>query len=283
MLKLDETSCNYCMALNEIQKSEIKQLILRTMDDKIDTYTERNDMNKPFYFALFSKKSVYIASILQSTYTSFGSKWETIAEIIGRDNPNIKRFERQYPLHGTITAKEQETIADILFGLDRCGETANYKANKETINSAYNKSDSEKSINQIIDFFIELSDGHEIYFENKSVKPNKNEMKAAKSDLLEVLAMRQKEKNINDIDVAVSMPYNPYFGTSFDRWTTVKFFEIGADLLIGKEFWDYLGGENTYQDLLDIFSDVGESISIQLDEFIAGLEDSNFEEIKYIG
>lgn len=270
------------MALNEIQKSEIKQLILRTMDDKINTYTERNDMNKPFYFALFSKKSVYIASILQSTYTSFGSQWENIAEIIGKDNPNIKRFEKHYTLHGTITAKEQETIADILFELDRGGKKADYRANKETINSAYKKSDSEKPINQIIDFFIEFSDGHEMYFENKSVKPNKNEMKAAKSDLLEILAMRQKEKNIDNIDVAVSMPYNPYFDTSFNRWTTVKFFEIGDDLLIGNEFWDYLGGENTYQDLLDIFSNVGKQISIELDDFIAGLEDSNFENIKYI-
>lgn len=271
------------MALNEIQKSEIKQLILRTMDDKIDSYTERNDMNKPFYFALFSKKSVYIASILQSTYTSFGSQWENIAEIIGKENSNITRFEKHYSLHGTITAKEQETIADILIGLDRGGEKADYRANKETINSAYNESDSEKPLNVIIDFVVEFSDGHEMYFENKSVKPNKNEMKAAKDDLLHILAMRQKEKNIDDIDVAVSMPYNPYFDTSFNRWTTVKFFEIGNDLLIGKDFWDYLGGENTYEDLLEIFCDIGKQISIQLDDFIAELEDSNFEDIKYIG
>ena len=271
------------MTLSGTQKNEIKQLILKTMKNKIDTYAERDDMNKPFYFSMFSKKSVYIASILQSTYTSFGSQWENIAEIIGRGNSNIKRFEKHYTLNGTITAKEIDTIADILFELDRGEAKADYKVNKETINSAYNKSDSERHRNQIIDFFIEFNDGHEIYFENKSVKPNKNEMKAAKSDLLEVLAMRQKEKNIDYIDVAVSMPYNPYFDTSFKRWTTMKFFEIGEDLLIGKTFWDYLGGENTYEDLLAIFSDVGKQISIQLDNFIDGLEDSDFENIKYIG
>lgn len=270
------------MGLNEKQKSEISNLILHTMDDKLKTYVERDDMNKPFYSALFSKKSVYIASILQSTYTSFGSQWENIAEIIGKGNPNIKRFEKHYRLEGTITPKEQETISDILFELDRDkNKIPKYEIIKKRLYNSYQKGDKEKPINQIIDFFIELKDGHEIYFENKSVKPNKNEMKAAKNDLLEILAMRQKVKNIDMIDVAVSMPYNPYFDKSFERWTTIKFFESGKDIFIGDEFWDFLGGKNTYIELLDIFSDVGGQVSESLDDFIGTLEDNDFYDIKY--
>ncbi len=269
------------MGLSEKQKNEIKNLILHAMNVKLETYVERDDMNKPFYSALFSKKSVYIASILQSTYTSFGSQWENIAEIIGRGNPKIKTFEKHFKLNGTIISKEQETISDILFELDRGGKKPNYEKTKKRLYAAYEKGDKEKHINQIVDFFIELENGHEIYFENKSVKPNKNEMKAAKSDLLEILAMRQKVKNIDLIDVAVSMPYNPYFDKSFDRWTTIKFFEPGKDILIGDEFWNKIGGKNTYTDLLDIFSDVGGQISENLDEFIGTLEENDFYEITY--
>ena len=269
------------MSLNEIQKSTIRELIVEKMNDKISTYTERDDMNKPFYFALFSKKSVYIASILQSTYTSFGSQWENIAEIIAKGSSSVKTFRKGYQLDGKITSKEQEAISDYLFELDRGEEAASYEKTKQIINSAYNEEDTGKSINQIIDFCIELNDGREIYFESKSVKPNKNEMKAAKSDLMEILAMRQKEKDISLIDVAVSMPYNPYFSNTFKRWTTVKFFEVGGDLLIGKEFWDILGGEGTYEDLLEIFSEVGEQISAQLDDFIDELEGSDFDSIRY--
>lgn len=270
------------MTLNETQKRKIKEIISEKMNKKINEYTEREDMNKPFYFALFSKKSVYSASILQSTYTSFGYIWETLAEIVGRGNSDVKRFEKHYILHGSITSKEQEIIYDILFELDRGGKIANYEENKKKLNLVYQVNDPKKPINQVIDFFVELNDGREIYFENKSVKPNKNEMKAAKSDLLEILAMRQKEKNIDQIDAVVSMPYNPYFEKSFDRWTTTKFFEVGKDLLIGKDFWDTLGGENTYQDLLEIFHEVGEEVSEKLDAFIADLDDSDFSDIKYI-
>lgn len=269
------------MGVNDKQKNEIRDLILHTMDEKLQTYVERDDMNKPFYSALFSQKSVYIASILQSTYTSFGSQWENIAEIIGKGNPNVKRFEKHYRLNGTITSKEQETISDILFELDRGKKIPNYEETKKRLYASYQKDDDEKHINQIIDFFIELQNGHEIYFENKSVKPNKNEMKAAKSDLLEIIAMRQKVINQDMVDVAVSMPYNPYFEKSFERWTTIKFFEPGKDILIGEEFWDYLGGENTYIELLDIFSDVGDNISENLDDFITTLEEHDFYEIKY--
>ena len=115
------------MGLNGEQKGIIKKLILQQMDDKFKTYVEREDMNKPFYFALFSKKSVYIASILQSTYTSFGSQWENIVEIIAKGNRDVKRFEKHYKLHGKITSEEQVVIADILFKLDRGGEKPNYE------------------------------------------------------------------------------------------------------------------------------------------------------------
>lgn len=269
------------MGLNETQKSIIKELIEKKMDDKVATYTERDDMNKPFYFALFSKKSVYIASILHSTYTSLGYMWEKMAEIIATTNPDVVKFERQYKLEGSITAKEQEAITDYLDALEKRKKSADYEETKNIILSAYNKKDTEKPIDQTIDFFIELKSGREIYFENKTVKPNKNEMKAAKRDLMEALAMRHKEKDINLIDVALSMPYDPYFSENFERWTTIKFFQVGVDLLIGKGFWDALGGDGTYEDLLEIFSEVGDQISKQLDDFIDELEKSDFNTIKY--
>ncbi len=35
--------------------------------------------------------------------------------------------------------------------------------------------------------------------------------------------------------------------------------KAGKDLLIGKEYWDYLGGNDTYEELLDLFDSVGKA------------------------
>jgi len=37
------------------------------------------------------------------------------------------------------------------------------------------------------------------------------------------------------------------------------FFDLNNEILVGKEFWDFLGGENTYEEILRIFKSVGEA------------------------
>ncbi|MCK4478322.1 TdeIII family type II restriction endonuclease [Candidatus Bathyarchaeota archaeon] len=76
--------------------------------EKIDEFAEQEDMDKPFYFNLFSKEIVFTASLLQSIYTWLGGKWEEIAEIIATEN--FPKVERRFKLHGEITPKEQPTI-----------------------------------------------------------------------------------------------------------------------------------------------------------------------------
>lgn len=35
------------------------------------------------------------------------------------------------------------------------------------------------------------------------------------------------------------------------------YFKLGEDALIGNQYWDFLGGKNTYESILGIFDDVG--------------------------
>jgi len=62
------------------------------------------------------------------------------------------------------------------------------------------------------------------------------------------------------------MYYNPYFPNDYQRWTCLKFFDKGKDFLIGKDFWDFLGGINTYEELIEIYEKVGEEIRPELDK-----------------
>ena len=42
-------------------------------------------------------------------------------------------------------------------------------------------------------------------------------------------------------------------------------FDLKNQILVGKEFWDFLGGEGTYETLLQIFEDVGIELKSEID------------------
>lgn len=256
------------MPINERSRREISRILLNRLTSKIDEYEEADDMEKPFFFNLFSEKTVYLASILHSTYTWFGSQWEVIARFIAMANTDkFSSSKHKYLLDGTITAEEEATIGKITRELDRNKRRPNIKIEKDEIKKSYDRSSPVESYNEEVDLFLKTKDDKEIYFEIKSVKPNKNEMRAAKSDLLHIIAMRQKFVPVDNVSVYLALPYNVYPG-EYERWTVIKFFKSGEDLLVGKDFWDFLGGENTYEELLDLFSVVGEQIIDKLDEMI---------------
>ena len=55
------------------------------------------------------------------------------------------------------------------------------------------------------------------------------------------------------------MAYNPYGPHRTDyRWSVAKMYlPFDEATLIGREFWTIVGGETTYEELLDIYAEVG--------------------------
>lgn len=257
------------LPLDDIKKHQIKDVLKQKIREKIDEFAEAEDMCKPFYVNLFSKEIVFSASLLQSIYTWLGGKWEEIAAIAATGN--FPRVERRYKLNGKITSKEQATIDNILKDLEQGRRNITIDMVKEELSSCLEASDHSRETSETIDLYIENGE-MECYIELKSVKPNKNEMRAAKRDLLDILAMRQKVKNLQNVHVYLALPFNPYFRGHYRRWTVTKFFRAGQDLLVGEEFWDLLGGEGTYKQLLGIFKDVGSETMNSVKETIERME-----------
>ena len=243
------------MPLNVEQKGHIKNILSSKLREKIATFAEQEDMNKPFYSSLFSREIVFTASLLQSIYTWLGGKWEEIAQTMAIGN--FPRVERRYKLEGEITAREQAKIDDILKDLELGLREISIDEVKRELFDSFSNDDPRRKTSETVDLFLEVG-GKEFYMELKSVKPNKNEMRAAKQDLLNLLAMRQKVKDTKDIYVYLALPFNPYFLGEYRRWTVTSFFKAGEDLLVGKEFWNFVGGEGAYEELLGVFKEVGE-------------------------
>jgi len=253
------------MVLSKNLQSEIYEFLKLKILKKIDEYNLNDeDSSKPFQYALFTKKGYLAKGFIHGCETALGNWHESIAKIIAKENfKTAKKLQNSTKLKGQITRSAQRKFENILSDLDSVVREPNHKTEAEEIFIASQENDKAEDRIQTVDLFLERENGEEIYFEIKGPKPNKNEMRAAKRDLLEILAMRAKEGK--KVRIYLGMYYNPYFPKDYERWTCLKFFDKGNDFLIGKDFWDFLGGKGAYEELIDIYEKIGEEIRPVLD------------------
>jgi hypothetical protein len=128
---------------------------------------------------------------------------------------------------------------------------ANHATEVKRVLSASPKDGKAQKEGRIADFYMKRS-GKEHYFEIKTVKPNIDVFTKSKTKLLEWVARRR-----SPIKVFLAFPYNPYHPQPYERFTEQGVLEKSEEFLIGKEYWDFLGGENTFEELLKLFDEVG--------------------------
>ena len=46
-------------------------------------------------------------------------------------------------------------------------------------------------------------------------------------------------------------------------------FDLDNEIMVAEQFWDFLGGEGTYQDLLDCFETAGIELRPVIDDYFA--------------
>jgi type II restriction enzyme len=254
------------MALNKKLKEEISGFLKTKILKKIGEYNLNDeDSSKPFQYALFTKKGYLAKGFIHGCETALGNWHESIAKIIAKENFKVaKKLQGTDKLQGKITSEAQKTFENILSNLDSVVREPNSEKELKEIFEASQGNKKVVSRIQTVDLYLERNNGEEIYFEIKGPKPNKNEMRAAKRDLLEIYAIKARENK--KVKVYLGMYYNPYAPKKYQRWTCLKFFDEGKDFLIGKDFWDFLGGVNTYEDLIEIYEEVGEEIRPELDK-----------------
>jgi type II restriction enzyme len=51
---------------------------------------------------------------------------------------------------------------------------------------------------------------------------------------------------------------------------SILYQDLEHELKVGNEFWDFVGGDGAYQDLLDCFERVGIELRDEIDQYFAG-------------
>ncbi len=216
----------------------------------------------PFQQALFPGRDLSIWGEERSFSTTLGNRFQKIALILARDAHG--NGVSNYTLTDRVPNATLSTISAIVSDL-RAGTRAmngNYPKYRDMVRSGYAGDLVQRSAR--VDLFYRDHDGGENYFEIKSPKPNRGQCWEATERLLLVYGLRASHKG--PVHAYYGMPYNPYGDSKSDyAWHhAVELLDIQHEVLIGKEFWDFMGGPGTYEELLGVFAAVGEQVSAEV-------------------
>lgn len=247
------------MSLSENQKSKIKVLLRKKMENKLRKYG-RETTSMPFLARLIQDNEKIAAySFIHSLATTLGmSIYEEVSIIIASDNS--QECFRNYGVGGVISTSQKSVIANIITELRNENRQANIIKETEEVLEASAKNGVFQKSGNIADFYMKKNNV-ENYFEIKTVKPNIDIFEKSKTKLLEWIARRRIP-----IKVFLAFPYNPYYPEPYSRFTEVGMMDHPNDFLVGEEYWNFLGGENTFKELLDTFDTIGKEFKVKLQQ-----------------
>ncbi len=247
------------MPLSNNKKQQIVSLLNKKISQKLNAYG-RETTAMPFLARLIQDNEKIAAySFIHSMATTLGmSIYEEISVIIAK-NSTTEAF-RNYGVGGVISTFQKTTINDIVTKLRNGSISADINTETEAVLQALSNNAASQKSGNIADFYMKR-DNKEYYFEIKTAKPNIDVFEKSKTKLLEWIARRRLP-----VKVYLALPYNPYHPKPYNRFTEVNMMDIGNDFLVGDEYWDFLGGKNTFAELLAIFDKVGKKFKKQLDD-----------------
>ena len=215
--------------------------------------SRRGDL-KPFHESLLPDGLLTITEFERSFSTKLGTTFEECARLIALDNH--KDAKRGYRVEGKISLQAVKRIEEITSEIGAGGKRPRYPDFVKEIVRIAGKGESIERTS-IADLYIEKKDGTELFIEIKSPKPNKGQCLEATGRQLQIHGITHKE--YPKVKAYFASAYNPWGvdKSTYKHSFTVNYMDLENQVLLGKEFWDLVGGEGTYEEILKIYQEVG--------------------------
>lgn len=259
------------MSLTGKHKQEIEEVIISCIRQKLKTYKPESN-NMPFHYRLLGKDRMALYSFIQSLNTTFGTSiFEPVAVALASKNNKFRKIEKQYNIGDSINENAQHIIQEIINELS-IGKNPNKKEEIELIRKSVSQGKKNKLKTVKVDLYLEKVNGEKFFIDLKTAKPNISNFKDFKRTLLEWIAISLTNNPYALVHSLIAIPYNPYDPEPYQRWTIKGMLDDEAELLVGKEFWDFLGGEGAYENLLDCFERAGITLRPEIDKFFGNFK-----------
>lgn len=234
--------------------ASIKEILRTCVSNAISRTNKRvtnNTSPKPFHQALLTEEIVKISSFERSFSTSFGQgPIEEISELVAQTNGF--QTERQKENFLSVYKGAIDEVERLSSALRSGRQRPDWPAEVRLV-SAHDRGAVE--VRRVISDLWLKKDGVESFLSIKTVQPNLDQSEVAKKDMLLLKA------NNSQHQVFLGLYYNPGGPqrSDYNHSVAQKIFDMHQDtcVLIGQDYWDFLGGPGAYDALLRIFSEVG--------------------------
>lgn len=240
-------------------KKVITDMMDRVMDKVLITdpfIPEKLHANKPLYAALVPDEIFKGSHFERRFVTPFGTAWERLAVQVA--NAYHGNCQERVTVEGTIGEESLRRIQEVLNSLEHSVRGKKEKPNWEK-ELAYIKAGGGKLIPASVtcDILIRSKRTNKTYsFELKGPLPNSDQTKVSKEKMFKLLCM---SNNVVD-EAYYALPYNPYGTKDKYAWSfPMRWFDMKEDasVLIGDEFWDFIGGKGTYKAFISEINKLG--------------------------
>jgi len=214
---------------------------------------------KPFHSAIIPLGIMKLNAFERGFSTSLGTTFEECARLIALDYHEDAR--RSFDLVNPVSKAAYDRIAHEVSFYEKASRRGLGRPRlSEMVRSVLNSSREDDLFTpqpERADLYVKGRDGKIYLFEIKSPMPNKGQCLEVTQRILRFHLLAHQEPPA--LQAFFAMAYNPY-GPSRDdyAWTNARnYMPFDEAVLIGDEFWTLIGGPGVYEELLDIYQEVG--------------------------
>jgi len=253
------------MGLTRKQITDVEQVLKSSLRKKFQNYNPE-PASMPFHTRLLGKDRLALYSFIHSLSTNFGTAiFEPVAVTISEGN--FKNAKSHAVAGEYIYEDAQFEIQKIMDNLATAVSSPNKSEELDTIRK-HCQSGSKRKVNLTrVDILLQSKEDEIYLFDLKTAKPNVGGFKEFKRTLLEWAAAVLASNPKAEVNTLIAIPYNPYEPQPYNRWTMRGMLDLEKELKVGNEFWNFLGGEGAYHDLLDCFERVGIELRDEIDQY----------------
>lgn len=207
----------------------------------------------PFHELFFRGDAIVAFTLQRSIVTAMGKKfYPTIAKMIASDIYHSVHLD--YRVEGQLDVNTCNKIEQIVTELRNRRRRPNHdKETQEMLSST----GGDKRLSSIIcDLYIHDFRGGPFFAEIKTPRPNLDICAESKKKILYYLAIMQAQEHLG-ARCYLAFPYNPFLTRAkYAHNFTQQIMDMDKEVLIGEEFWNIIGGNETYEELLQIIAEV---------------------------
>ncbi len=255
------------MALNQTDRRNIEEVLKSSLRNKFKDY-KPEPASMPFHTRLLGKDRLALYSFIHSLNTNFGTTiFEPVALVLAKKH--FKEGVSKASAGDFISLNAQSEIQTIMDSLTTATSSPDKPKEIDSIRKVCQKGKMCKVKLTKVDILLVDNDDKLYLFDLKTAKPNVGGFKEFKRTLLEWAAAILASNPNAKVNTLIAIPYNPYEPEPYNRWTMRGMLDLKHELKVAQEFWDFLGGAGTYQDLLDCFERVGIELRSEIDEYFS--------------